>query len=93
MRVIWLLALFAAFCTLARPVKMETSMFWRTSAFSTFAQFGVVGTNQLNFAAFANGASCGFDALIVFVVCVVMRGARLPVAGALPFSVREDLLI
>ena len=57
MRVIWLLALFAAFCTLARFVKIETSMFWSTSAFSTFAQFGVVGTNQLNFAAFANGAS------------------------------------
>ena len=61
---IWLLALLAAFCTLARPVKIETSMFWRTSAFSTFAQFGVTGTNQLDFAACANGASCGFEAAI-----------------------------
>src|SRR5215216_4353422 len=38
-------------------------MFWSTSAFSTFAQFGLVGTNQLNFAARANGASFGFAAL------------------------------
>ena len=38
-------------------------MFWSTFAFSTFAQFGLVGTNQLDFAARANGASFGFDAL------------------------------
>src|SRR5207302_2784494 len=71
-----LLALFAAFCTLARPVKIETSMFCRTSAFSTLAQFGVVGTNQLYFAAFANGASCGFDALIE--ASVVVFGITFP---------------
>jgi len=35
----------------------------RTFAFSTLAQFGAVGTNQLYFAARANGASFGFDAL------------------------------
>src|SRR5919204_5298682 len=40
------------------------------SAFSTFAQFGVVGTNQLYFAAFANGASCGFEALMLTSVVV-----------------------
>src|SRR4029453_9544175 len=38
-------------------------MFCSTFAFSTLAQFGLVGTNQLNFAARANGASFGFDAL------------------------------
>src|SRR3954452_2542841 len=38
-------------------------MFCRTFAFSTLAQFGLVGTNQLDFAARANGASFGFDAL------------------------------
>src|SRR3954471_16641089 len=38
-------------------------MFWSTFAFSTFAQLGLVGTNQLSFAARANGASFGFDAL------------------------------
>src|SRR6476661_1436086 len=34
-----------------------------TFAFSTLAQFGLVGTNQLDFAARANGASFGFEAL------------------------------
>src|SRR6266568_4961441 len=34
-----------------------------TFAFSTFAQLGLVGTNQLYFAARANGASFGFEAL------------------------------
>jgi hypothetical protein len=38
-------------------------MFCSTFPFSTLAQFGLVGTNQLNFAARANGASFGFDAL------------------------------
>src|SRR5829696_8260741 len=42
---------------------MLTSMFWSTSAFSTLAQFGLVGTNQLYFAARAKGASFGFAAL------------------------------
>src|SRR5438132_12953158 len=41
------------------------------SAFSTFAQFGVVGTNQLYFAAFANGASCGLEALMRTSVAVL----------------------
>src|SRR5437660_6840781 len=38
-------------------------MFCSTFAFSTLAQFGLVGTNQLYFAALANGASFGFAAL------------------------------
>src|SRR6266542_3744902 len=38
-------------------------MFCSTFAFSTLTQFGLVGTNQPNFAARANGASFGFDAL------------------------------
>src|SRR5215210_6778027 len=38
-------------------------MFCSTFALSTFAQFGVDGTNQLYFAASANGASVGFAAL------------------------------
>src|SRR5438093_3803395 len=42
---------------------MLTSMFCSTFAFSTFAQLGLVGTNQLDFAARANGASFGFEAL------------------------------
>src|SRR5947199_8660603 len=36
-------------------------MFCSTSAFSTLTQFGAVGTNQLEAAAFANGASCGLS--------------------------------
>src|SRR4051812_8210578 len=42
---------------------MFVSMVWSTFALSTFAQFGVEGTNQLDFAASANGASVGFAAL------------------------------
>src|SRR5690349_6042274 len=41
---------------------MFESMLWSTFALSTFAQFGVEGTNQLYLAASANGASVGFDA-------------------------------
>ena len=43
--------------------RMPLSMFWSTFALSTFAQFGAAGTNQLAFAASANGASVGFAAL------------------------------
>ena len=53
-----------AACTVARFVRIETSMFWSTFALSTFTHFGDVGTNQLDFAASANGASCGLLALI-----------------------------
>src|SRR5215213_8325038 len=42
--------------------RMPLSMFWRMFALSTFAQFGVEGTNQLYFAASANGASVGLAA-------------------------------
>ena len=42
--------------------RMPTSIVWRMLALSTLAQFGLEGTNQLNFAASANGASVGFDA-------------------------------
>src|SRR5919199_2723400 len=38
-------------------------MFCSTSAFSTLTQFGAVGTNQLDDAARANGASCGLSLL------------------------------
>src|SRR5204863_2314389 len=38
-------------------------MFCSTFAFSTLVQFGLVGTNQPYFAARANGASFGFEAL------------------------------
>src|SRR5688500_3102744 len=38
-------------------------MLCSTFALSTLAQFGVEGTNQLYFAASANGASVGFEAL------------------------------
>ena len=58
-----LLACLAADWTVARPVRIRASMFWSTCAFSTFAQFGAVGTNQLDFAACAKGASCGLLAL------------------------------
>ena len=60
MLVIWPLAVRAALFTLVRPVRILTIMFWSTSAFSTFGQFGDVGMNQLNFAALANGAIFGF---------------------------------
>src|ERR1051326_3037742 len=38
-------------------------MFCSTSAFSTLTQFGAVGTNQLEAAATAKGASCGLSLL------------------------------
>ena len=45
--------------------RIPLSMLCSTFALSTFAQLGVEGTNQLYFAASANGASVGFDALIL----------------------------
>src|SRR3954470_9255886 len=62
-------------------------MFWSTFAFSTFAQFGLVGTNQLSFAARANGASFGFDALKARSFVVL---AMLP---ALAISLSEAVLV
>src|SRR5262249_47026819 len=62
--VICRLARSAADLTDERPVKMDTSMFCRTLALSTFAQFLAAGTNQLYLAARANGARVGLDALI-----------------------------
>src|SRR3954465_6761213 len=53
-------------------------MFCRTFAFSTLTQFGLVGTNQPSFAARANGASFGFDALNANSFGVV---AKLPALG------------
>jgi hypothetical protein len=47
-----------------RPVKISASMFCSTWAFSTLTQFGAVGTNQLEVAARANGASAGLLALM-----------------------------
>src|SRR3954470_6820880 len=59
-------------------------MFCRTFAFSTLAQFGLVGTNQLNFAARANGASFGFDALNAssFVVLAMLPALAISVCAA-----------
>src|SRR4051794_27551965 len=74
--VIWFEASVAASLTLFLPVKIETSMFWSTFELSTLAQFGVAGTNQLNFAASAKGASCGFAWLMPTSVVVF---------GMLPF--------
>ena len=45
------LAFFAASGMLDCPVKMAVSMFGIVPAFSTFAQFGAVGTNQVFLAA------------------------------------------
>ena len=61
---IWSLARFAYVDVWRGLRRMALSMFWSTWALSTFAQFGVDGTNQLYFAASANGARVGFDALI-----------------------------
>src|SRR5256885_10973944 len=63
---------------------MLTSMFWSTFAFSTFAQLGLVGTNQPNFAARANGASFGFDALNAssFVVLAMLPALAISVSAA-----------
>src|SRR5690349_5659808 len=60
-------------------------MFWRTSPFSTFTQFGAVGTNQLDAAAAANGASCGFAALTraSFVVLAMFPTFAMPVSESL----------
>jgi hypothetical protein len=57
MLVICLLADFVAAATLFRPVKIATSMFCSTFAFSTCTQLGELGMNQLRAAAAANGAS------------------------------------
>ena len=53
---IWSLARFAYVDVCFGLRRMALSMFWSTCALSTFAQFGVDGTNQLYFAASANGA-------------------------------------
>src|SRR5262249_32785206 len=45
--------------TLTLPVAISTRPFWRTRPFSTLAQFGSTGTNQLDFADAANEASFG----------------------------------
>ena len=71
------------------------------SPFSTFAQFGLVGTNQLNFAALANGASCGFDALMLTSVVVlgmfpasaINRSALLPVNSLSQSAARDAFLL
>src|SRR5690348_7088342 len=71
------------------------------SAFSTFAQFGVVGTNQLYFAASANGASCGFDALMLtsvvvfgmFPACAISRSEAEPVNALIQSDAREAFLL
>ena len=59
-------------------------MFWSTFAFSTFAQLGLVGTNQLDFAARANGASFGFDALKArsFVVLAMLPALAISLSAA-----------
>src|SRR6478672_7243235 len=48
---------------LARFVTIALHIVFRMLAFSTLTQFGAAGTNQLYFAALANGASAGFFAL------------------------------
>src|SRR4030095_4495263 len=59
-------------------------MFCSTFAFSTLAQLGLVGTNQLNFAARANGASFGVDALKAssFVVLAVLPALAVSLCAA-----------
>src|SRR5919204_5643035 len=59
-------------------------MFCRTSAFSTLTQFGAVGTNQLEAAACANGASCGFEALTraSFVVFAMLPTLAMPISDS-----------
>src|SRR5213595_3223552 len=72
----------------ARPVAILTSMFCRTFALSTLAQFGAVGTNQPYFAALANGASFGFDALYAssFVVLAMLPAFAISVSAAVPVN-------
>src|SRR5436190_4936650 len=62
MSVICWLALCASAFVLPGFRRIAVSMFCSTFWLSTFAQFGVEGTNQLDFAASANGASVGFEA-------------------------------
>ena len=90
---ICLLALFARRPdAVERPVKIETSMFWRTFALSTFAHFGDAGTNQLDFAASANGASCGLFGVWI-VASDVVFGITLPAVAIVAHRgrVRERL--
>src|SRR3954464_3024534 len=63
-------------------------MFCPTFAFSTFPQFGLVGTNQLNLAARANGASFGFDALSAssFVVLAMLPVFAISVSAGVPVN-------
>src|SRR5439155_13339831 len=57
-------------------------------AFSTLTQFGLVGTNQLYFAARANGASFGFDALNAssFVVLAMLPAFAISLSAAVPVN-------
>ncbi len=55
-------------------------MYCNTFAFSTLAQFELLGTNQVYFAARANGASFGFEALKARSVVVGRPGVR-PIAA------------
>src|SRR2546423_4355376 len=59
-------------------------MFCSTFAFSTLTQFGLVGTNQPYFAARANGASFGFDALNAssFVVFAMLPALAISLSAA-----------
>jgi hypothetical protein len=73
-------------------------MFCSTFAFSTLAQFGLVGTNQLNFAARANGASFGFDALsassfVVLAMLPALRSQSRPRAGERLDPVHGEALV
>src|SRR6478752_6843314 len=59
-----------------------------TFAFSTLVQFGLVGTNQPDDAARANGASFGFDLLAArsFVVLAIWPAFTISVIDAVPVN-------
>ena len=66
-----LLTFCAPALTVTRLVRIAVQNCFSTFWFSTFGQFGAVGTNQLYFAAWANGASFGlplftFASVVVF---------------------------
>src|SRR5262249_61905938 len=65
--------------TLTLPVAISTRPFCRIRPFSTLAQFGSTGTNQLDFADAANGASFGSASAV---------SSRVVVFGTLPACTR-----
>src|SRR5690348_8691501 len=80
------LAVLVALATLMRFVRMLVHIVLRMFAFSTLTQFAAMGTNQLYFAALANGARAGIFALTLrsFVELGTLPAFAISVSEAVP---------